>query len=184
MSETEREIEAREECARRGIDPDEICADGGVTAWMVVDQERWRPTNDLASELTAAKAECDNLRRTLGEKSRQMDAQIAALRSIASKAAARIEALEAALREARSSFNDALRMTDKAAARIEALEAALANERERCIAVCESWIGTFQKYELKHTGAREYAVDAIGDIIEVIREGTDPRAALDKDAGI
>jgi phage shock protein A len=99
MSETEREIEAREECARRGIDPDEICADGGVTAWMVVDQERWRPTNDLASELTAAKAECDNLRRTLGEKSRQMDAQIAALRSIASKAAARIEALEAALRE-------------------------------------------------------------------------------------
>jgi hypothetical protein len=38
--EQEREIEAREECARRGIDPDEICADGGVTAWMVVDQER------------------------------------------------------------------------------------------------------------------------------------------------
>lgn len=37
--EQEREIEAREECARRGIDPDEICADGGVTAWMVVDQE-------------------------------------------------------------------------------------------------------------------------------------------------
>ena len=35
----EREIEAREECARRGIDPDDICADGGVTAWMVVDQE-------------------------------------------------------------------------------------------------------------------------------------------------
>jgi hypothetical protein len=61
--ETEREIKARAECARRGIDPDEICADGGVTAWMVVDQERWRPTNDLA------------------------------------EAAARIEALEAALRE-------------------------------------------------------------------------------------
>lgn len=37
--EQEREIEAREECARCGIDPDEICADGGVTAWMVVDQE-------------------------------------------------------------------------------------------------------------------------------------------------
>jgi hypothetical protein len=37
--EQEREIEAREECERRGIDPDEICADGGVTAWMVVDQE-------------------------------------------------------------------------------------------------------------------------------------------------
>jgi hypothetical protein len=69
------------------------------------------------------------------------------------------------------------------ALRIEVLEAALANERERCIAVCESWIGTFQKFELKHTGAREYAVDAIGDIIEVIREGIDPRATLDKDAG-
>lgn len=41
-SEQEREIEAREECARRGIDPDEICADGDVTAWMVVDQERMR----------------------------------------------------------------------------------------------------------------------------------------------
>ncbi|ANW00655.1 hypothetical protein LMTR13_11250 [Bradyrhizobium icense] len=40
--EQEREIEAREECARRGIDPDEVCADGGVLAWMVVDQERWR----------------------------------------------------------------------------------------------------------------------------------------------
>ena len=37
--EQEREIEAREECERRGIDPDEICADGGVLAWMVVDQE-------------------------------------------------------------------------------------------------------------------------------------------------
>jgi hypothetical protein len=37
--EQEREIEAREECARRGIDPDELCADGGVSAWMVVDQE-------------------------------------------------------------------------------------------------------------------------------------------------
>lgn len=38
--EQEREEEAREECERRGIDPDEICADGGVTAWMVVHQER------------------------------------------------------------------------------------------------------------------------------------------------
>lgn len=37
--EQEREIEAREECNRRGIDPDGVCADGGVTAWMVVDQE-------------------------------------------------------------------------------------------------------------------------------------------------
>lgn len=37
--EQEREIEAREECERHGIDPDELCADGGVTAWMVVDRE-------------------------------------------------------------------------------------------------------------------------------------------------
>lgn len=37
--EQEREIEAREECARLGIDPDEICADGGIEAWMVVAQE-------------------------------------------------------------------------------------------------------------------------------------------------
>lgn len=38
--EQEREFEAREECERLGVDPDEICADGGVTAWMVVDRER------------------------------------------------------------------------------------------------------------------------------------------------
>lgn len=38
--EQEREIEAREECKRRNIDPDEVCADGGIEAWMVVDKER------------------------------------------------------------------------------------------------------------------------------------------------
>lgn len=37
--EQERELWAREECARRGIDPDELCADGGVEAWMVVANE-------------------------------------------------------------------------------------------------------------------------------------------------
>ena len=37
--EQERELEAREECERRGIDPDEVCADGGVLAWMVADQQ-------------------------------------------------------------------------------------------------------------------------------------------------
>jgi hypothetical protein len=36
--EQEREIEAREECTRRGIDPDDDAADG-VAAWMVVDKE-------------------------------------------------------------------------------------------------------------------------------------------------
>lgn len=49
--EQERENEAREECERRGIDPDEICADGGVTTWMVVDQE-------LVRERSAACATC------------------------------------------------------------------------------------------------------------------------------
>lgn len=34
----EREIEAREECRRRGLDPDDDAADG-ATVWMVVDQE-------------------------------------------------------------------------------------------------------------------------------------------------
>ncbi|MBZ9973462.1 hypothetical protein LB517_27925 [Mesorhizobium sp. BR1-1-12] len=37
--EQEREIEAREECARRGIDPDANCADGGIDAWMIVARE-------------------------------------------------------------------------------------------------------------------------------------------------
>lgn len=48
--EQEREIEAREECKRRGIDPDDVCADGGVEAWMVVDkeiQEKERPNVGL-----------------------------------------------------------------------------------------------------------------------------------------
>lgn len=36
--EQEREIEAREECARRGLDPDDDAADG-VLVWMVVDKE-------------------------------------------------------------------------------------------------------------------------------------------------
>jgi len=36
--EQERELEAREECKRRGLDPDDDAADG-VLVWMVVDQE-------------------------------------------------------------------------------------------------------------------------------------------------
>lgn len=41
--EQEREQEAREECARRSLDPDDDAADG-VLVWMVVDQElRERP---------------------------------------------------------------------------------------------------------------------------------------------
>lgn len=48
-------------------------------------------------------------------------------------------------------------------------------ERERCIAICEGWIGRFQDTEIKYTSAREYAVDAIDDIVDLIRDGTDPR---------
>lgn len=51
--EQEREIEARDECARRGIDPDDDAADG-VTVWMVVDKEL-RECCDLA-----AKTPCPN----------------------------------------------------------------------------------------------------------------------------
>lgn len=41
--EQEREQEARAECARRGLNPDDDAADG-VQVWMVVDQElRERP---------------------------------------------------------------------------------------------------------------------------------------------
>lgn len=48
---------------------------------------------------------------------------------------------------------------------------ARAEERARCIAICEGWIGTFQDREIKYTSAREYAVDAIEDIIDLIRSG-------------
>lgn len=37
--EQERETWAREECARLGFNPDEVCADGGVEAWMIIAQE-------------------------------------------------------------------------------------------------------------------------------------------------
>lgn len=36
--EQERELDAREECKRRGLDPDDDAADGALV-WMVVDQE-------------------------------------------------------------------------------------------------------------------------------------------------
>lgn len=53
--EQEREIEAREECARRGLDPDDDAADG-VAVWMVVDKEmRERPGITSCSECHAHK---------------------------------------------------------------------------------------------------------------------------------
>ncbi len=45
------------------------------------------------------------------------------------------------------------------------------SERERCIALCEGWIGTFQDREIKYTTPREYAIGAIEDIIDLIRAG-------------
>lgn len=57
-----RETEARNECARRGIDPDDICADGGVTAWMVVDQETaLRPAPYFVSMYTDGPSTCWNV---------------------------------------------------------------------------------------------------------------------------
>ena len=39
LADVRAEIAARAECARLGVDPDELCADGGITSWMVVDKE-------------------------------------------------------------------------------------------------------------------------------------------------
>lgn len=55
--EQEREIEAREECARRGLNPDDDAADG-ATVWMVVDQEmRERRGVTFCAECRSDKAE-------------------------------------------------------------------------------------------------------------------------------
>lgn len=53
--EQEREIEAREECARRGLDPDDYAADGALV-WMVVDQEM----RERASPLSRPQREKDD----------------------------------------------------------------------------------------------------------------------------
>ena len=50
-------------------------------------------------------------------------------------------------------------------------------ERRRCLEICEGWIGTYQDREIQFTSAREYAVDAIEDIIDLIRDGHDPALA-------
>jgi hypothetical protein len=39
---SQREMSARAECKRRGLDPDEVCADGGIVTWMVIDVELQR----------------------------------------------------------------------------------------------------------------------------------------------
>ena len=60
-------------------------------------------------------------------------------------------------------------------AQMDYLRGLIANERERCIAICEGWIGRYQETEIQYTSPREYAIDAIDDIIDLIRDGTDPR---------
>lgn len=47
-------------------------------------------------------------------------------------------------------------------------------ERQRCLAICEGWIGTYQDREIQYTSAREYAIDAIEDIMDLIRDGHQP----------
>lgn len=54
--EEEYEQEARAECARRGLDPDDDAADG-VSVWMVVDQEiRGILTPEFCERVLAATA--------------------------------------------------------------------------------------------------------------------------------
>jgi hypothetical protein len=51
-----------------------------------------------------------------------------------------------------------------------------ADERERCIAICEGWMDRFEGMEIQYTSPREYACDAINDIMDLIRDGIDPRS--------
>jgi hypothetical protein len=77
--EQEREIEAREECARRGLDPDEICADGGVTAWMVVNKDMREERRDpLGASLDVAR----EYRKMLEIQQKRIEQLEAALREI------------------------------------------------------------------------------------------------------
>jgi hypothetical protein len=68
------------------------------------------------------------------------------------------------------------RIFGEAANEIEHLRKALDDERTRCTTICENWIGTFQDVDIKYTSPREYAVDAIEDIIDLIRDGHIPAA--------
>ena len=59
--EQEREIEAREECVRRGLDPDDYAADG-VLVWMVVGRNLFHAAGYIqrAGEGVMAIQHCDN----------------------------------------------------------------------------------------------------------------------------
>lgn len=44
-------------------------------------------------------------------------------------------------------------------------------ERSRCIALCSGWIDSFKDREIKYVAPREYAIDAINDIMDLISDG-------------
>lgn len=46
-------------------------------------------------------------------------------------------------------------------------------ERLRCVRLCEMWIASFKDRDIKYVSARDYAVDAINDIIDLITDGQD-----------
>lgn len=60
-------------------------------------------------------------------------------------------------------------------AQMDYLRGLIKAERERCIAICEGWIGRYQDTDIKYTSAREYAISAVEDIADLIRSGADPR---------
>lgn len=51
-------------------------------------------------------------------------------------------------------------------------QSAVEVERGRCLAACEGWIERYQNTEIKYTSARDYAIDAVKDIADLIRNGT------------
>ncbi|HWW62018.1 MAG TPA: hypothetical protein VN181_11675 [Thermoanaerobaculia bacterium] len=51
-------------------------------------------------------------------------------------------------------------------------------ERDRCVAICEGWMERFEGMEIQYTSPREYACDAINDIMDLIRDGIDPSSSV------
>jgi hypothetical protein len=51
------------------------------------------------------------------------------------------------------------------------IETAVLAERRRCVAICEGWIGAWQKENPKYISAQQWATDAIQDIAEAIDKG-------------
>ena len=86
-----------------------------------------------------------------------------------------LQGLSDAVELATGNASRALELLDAPAARpAPTREEIVAAERQRCIALCEGWIGRFHGTDIRYTSAREYAVDAIEDIIDLIRNGTNP----------